>query len=82
MTEQLLGVLREVVAVESGTVRPGTSLYFGGDILALESGNEMDPVAPDYRHLPTVFDGYLRPGVPDCQQCQYAARSRKRAPAH
>jgi serine/threonine-protein kinase PknG len=52
MTEQLLGVLREVVAVETGTVRPGTSLYFGGDILALESGNEMEPVKPDYRYLP------------------------------
>jgi serine/threonine-protein kinase PknG len=52
MTEQLLGVLREVVALETGTVRPGTSLYFGGDILALESGDEMQPVKPDYRYLP------------------------------
>ena len=52
MTEQLLGVLREVVAMESGTVRPGTSVYFGGDMLALESGNEMEPVKPDYRYLP------------------------------
>ncbi len=52
MTEQLLGVLREVVAVEGGTVRPGTSLYFGGDILALEAVNEMEPVKADYRYLP------------------------------
>jgi serine/threonine-protein kinase PknG len=52
MTEQLLGVLREVVALESGTVRPATSIYFGGDILAMESGDEMEPVKPDYRYLP------------------------------
>jgi serine/threonine-protein kinase PknG len=52
MTEQLLGVLREVVALETGTVRPATSLYFGGDILALETGDEMEPVKPDYHHLP------------------------------
>src|SRR4029077_2210855 len=52
MTEQLLGVLREVVAIETGTVKPGVSLYFGGDILALESGDEMEPVKPQYQHLP------------------------------
>src|ERR1019366_4982362 len=52
MTEQLLGVLREVVAVESGTIRPATSLYFGADILTLESGNEMEPVKPDHHYLP------------------------------
>jgi serine/threonine-protein kinase PknG len=54
MTEQLLGVLREVVAVESGVVKPSASLFFGGDILALDSGSEMDPVQPDYRYLPMV----------------------------
>jgi serine/threonine-protein kinase PknG len=52
MTEQLLGVLREVVAMETGTPRPGASLYFGGDILALESGDEMEPARPDYQYLP------------------------------
>lgn len=53
MTEQLLGVLREVVSVESGTPRPGSSVYFGGDILALEGGDEMEPVRPHYRYLPS-----------------------------
>jgi serine/threonine-protein kinase PknG len=52
MTEQLLGVLREVVAVATGVVRPAVSLYFGGDVLALETGEEMEPVRPDYRYLP------------------------------
>ncbi len=52
MAEQLLGVLRELVAVESGSPRPGTSLEFGGDLLALDAGDEMQPVPPDYRYLP------------------------------
>ena len=81
MTEQLLGVLREVVAVESATVRPGISLYFGGDILALESGNQMEPVKPDYRYLPmTSMDGF-RSRIPERQQCQHAARCQKKRAA-
>lgn len=52
MTEQLLGVLREVVATESGVARPGTSQAFGEDLLLLDAGSAMQPVAPDPRHLP------------------------------
>jgi serine/threonine-protein kinase PknG len=52
MAEQLLGVLREVVAVDSGIPRPGASAYFGADLLALDAGSEMEPVEPDYRYLP------------------------------
>ena len=52
MTEQLLGVLREVVAVETGTPRPAASLFFGVDLLALDAGDEMEPVKADYRYLP------------------------------
>jgi len=52
MTEQLLGVLREVVAVETGTPRPAASLFFGADLLALDAGDEMEPVQADYRYLP------------------------------
>ena len=53
MTEQLYGVLREVVAVESGTSRPAASLYFGADLLQLETGNDLLPVRPEVKHLPT-----------------------------
>jgi serine/threonine-protein kinase PknG len=35
MADQLLGVMREVVAVDSGTVKPGESTNFGGDPLAI-----------------------------------------------
>ena len=52
MAEQLLGVLREVVAVETGTPKPGASVYFGPDPLALESGSEMVAVQPNLHHLP------------------------------
>ena len=52
MTEQLLGVLREVVATESGTPKPGSSVEFGADLLALEAGDAMEPVTPDVRFLP------------------------------
>ena len=52
MAEQALGVLREVVAVESGKPRPGPSLYFGADQLALNAGDEMQPVLTDVHNLP------------------------------
>jgi serine/threonine-protein kinase PknG len=52
MAEQLFGVLREVVSVETGTPHPGTSLYLGADLLALDGGSEMEAVEPDYRDLP------------------------------
>jgi serine/threonine-protein kinase PknG len=52
MAEQLLGVLREIVAVESDSPRPGVSVDFGADLLALDSGNEMLPVRPDFHLLP------------------------------
>lgn len=52
MADQLLGILREVVAVETGSPRPGTSLYFGADPLALDAGDEMAAVDPDPKHLP------------------------------
>jgi len=63
MAEQLLGVLREVVAVESGSPRPGVSLYFGGDIMALDSGSEMEPNLPDFRHLPVPLLDMEDPGT-------------------
>ena len=52
MAEQALGVLREVVAVETGKPRPGPSIFFGADQLALNAGNEMQPVLADPQHLP------------------------------
>jgi serine/threonine-protein kinase PknG len=52
MTEQLLGVLREMVAVETNVPRPGTSTSFGNDLLSLDAGDPIEPVRPDYSYLP------------------------------
>jgi serine/threonine-protein kinase PknG len=38
--------------VETGTPRPGASLFLGADLLALEGGGEISPVRPEYRYLP------------------------------
>jgi serine/threonine-protein kinase PknG len=63
MAEQLLGVLREVVAVESGTPRPGSSSSFGADLLAIDAGDEMEPVAADFRYLPVPLLDIEDPGA-------------------
>ncbi len=52
MAGQLLGVLREVVSVDTGSPHPGNSTLFGGDMLALVPQAGYEPVRPDYRHLP------------------------------
>ena len=52
MADQLLGVLREVAALETDSPRPGLSTLFGADMLALSHNGSLDPVRPDFRHLP------------------------------
>src|SRR5271165_708084 len=52
MADQLLGVLREVAALETDSPRPGLSTLFGPDMLALSHNGSLDPVRPDFRHLP------------------------------
>jgi serine/threonine-protein kinase PknG len=54
MAEQLLGVLREVVAVDNGTVKPGESTNFGGDPLALADLDERAVDAIDAESLPAL----------------------------
>ena len=55
MAEQLLGVLREIVAVETNTPRPATSLLFDGDRLAVTAGGDFSPIEPSYLHLPNLL---------------------------
>jgi serine/threonine-protein kinase PknG len=52
MADQLLGVLREVVATETNTPRPASSNVFSGDMLALTSSNDFEPIRADYHQLP------------------------------
>jgi serine/threonine-protein kinase PknG len=81
MTEQLLGVLREVVAAEGGTIRPSTSVYFSGDMLSLESGSEMEPVKPDYRYLPMAAMDTTDPAFQGVNNAGMLPDLRKRATA-
>jgi serine/threonine-protein kinase PknG len=62
MAEQLLGVLREVVAVETNTPRPATSLLFDGDRLAVTAGGDFSQIQPSYLHLPNLLIDTRDPG--------------------
>jgi serine/threonine-protein kinase PknG len=62
MAEQLLGVLREVVAAETNTPRPATSILFDGDRLALAAGGDFRPIQPSYLHLPNLLIDTKDPG--------------------
>jgi serine/threonine-protein kinase PknG len=52
MADQLLGVLREVVAFATSIPRPAPSNLFGGDMLALSSNGDLEMIKPDYHQLP------------------------------
>jgi serine/threonine-protein kinase PknG len=52
MADQLLGVLREVVAIETNTPRPASSSLFGGDMLAIAASNDFEPIVADYLQVP------------------------------
>jgi serine/threonine-protein kinase PknG len=54
MAEQLLGVLREVVAVKSGTPAPAASALFGGDLQPFGAAAGEPVGRPEWRHLPPV----------------------------
>jgi serine/threonine-protein kinase PknG len=62
MAEQLLGVLREVVAQETGTPRPATSTVFDGDRLALTATGDFSPIKPSYLQLPNLLINGNDPG--------------------
>jgi serine/threonine-protein kinase PknG len=52
MADQLLGVMREVVALETNIPRPANSNLFGGDMLALTHNNDFEPMKIDQNYLP------------------------------
>lgn len=55
MADQLLGVLREVVAIETNTPRPANSSLFGSDMLSFHIGNDLEAIEPNYQHLPILL---------------------------
>ncbi|ELS32393.1 MULTISPECIES: serine/threonine-protein kinase [Pseudanabaena] len=52
MADQLLGVLREIVALQTNTPRPASSSLFGGDMLAIAVSGDFKPIVADYHQLP------------------------------
>ena len=65
MAEQLLGVLREVVATETKQPRPATSILFDGDRLAVAASGDFSPIEPSYLHLPHLLIDGKDPGFND-----------------
>jgi len=63
MADQLLGVLREVVSIQTGESKAGVSSFFGPDALAFESGHELEPIVADYHHLPQPLPDPADPGL-------------------
>lgn len=67
MTEQLTGVLREIVSVNEGRSRPATSNLFDGDQLAemlVASAESYDVTAADWRILPPAKINEEDPAAP------------------
>lgn len=62
MADQLLGVLREVVATETNTPRPASSNVFSGDMLALTNSGDFEPIRADYHQLPIPMLDSTDPG--------------------
>lgn len=52
MADQLLGVLREMVALETNVPRPTSSNLFNGDRLALMNSSDSAPINASYDQLP------------------------------
>ena len=63
MADQLLGVLREIVALETGAPQPAPSVHFGGDMLPMLPSDGLEPIAADYRQLPQPAIDPTDPGA-------------------
>jgi serine/threonine-protein kinase PknG len=77
MADQLLGVLREMVALDTQKPRPASSNVFSGDRLAMTVTGNFDPISPSERQLPSVILSTADPAfqallntmsIPDLQQ--------------
>ncbi|MBD2204380.1 tetratricopeptide repeat protein [Calothrix sp. FACHB-1219] len=79
MADQLLGVLREVVALETNIPRPAASHVLGGDMLALTYGGSLEPIKPDYEQLPLPILDSNDPGFNAVLNASAIADPMKRA---
>lgn len=65
MADQLLGVMREVVAADRGTPCPSVSTLFGGDRLSYLVTGALDPIGVDVKQIPMPLMGKDDPALPD-----------------
>jgi serine/threonine-protein kinase PknG len=65
MADQLLGVMREVVAADRGTPCPSVSSLFGNDRLSYLVTGALDPIGVDARQIPMPLMGKEDPALPD-----------------
>lgn len=79
MADQLLGILREVVAIETNTPRPTTSNLFGGDMLSITIGSDLEPIKPDFQQLPIPVLDTTDPGCNAIVNATAIADPHKRA---
>ncbi len=62
MADQLLGVLREVVAIATNIPRPSASNLFGGDMLGFTNSGDFEAIKADYQQLPVPMLDSSDPG--------------------
>jgi len=62
MADQLIGVLREVVSMETKTPHPATSTIFSGDRLAMVVSGDFEPIKADHHQLPVPLLDATDPG--------------------
>jgi serine/threonine-protein kinase PknG len=65
MADQLLGVMREVVAADRGTPCPTVSSLFSGDRLSYLVTGALDPIGVDVKQIPMPLMGKEDPALPD-----------------
>ena len=81
MGDQLLGILREVVAETLGQPKPGPSHGFGADLLALEPGDALEEVGPNPLLLPRPLLEMSDPGAQAVQSALVLPDLARRLPA-
>jgi serine/threonine-protein kinase PknG len=69
MADQLLGILREIVARQTGTPQSTTSQFFGGDHLSLSGINPLDPLGSAVSQLPEPNIPATDPAFSDLIKC-------------
>jgi serine/threonine-protein kinase PknG len=62
MADQLLGVLREIVALETNIPRPSNSSLLSGDMLAMTNAGDFTPINANYHQLPIPTLNTTDPG--------------------